>query len=53
MESNRMGDNSKNTYNQNFSGVCCTCKKVVPFDRDGIGINLRYEMIQCVVCEDW
>lgn len=42
-------DNEKNQYNQNFSGVYCTCKRPYPDPED----NIPDEMIQCVVCEDW
>lgn len=45
----KMEDNDKNSYNQNFSGVYCTCKRPYPDPED----NIDDEMIQCVVCEDW
>ena len=41
--------NSKNRYNQNFSGVYCTCHRPYPDPED----NVEDCMIQCVVCEDW
>ncbi|XP_031571472.1 putative E3 ubiquitin-protein ligase UBR7 [Actinia tenebrosa] len=41
--------NSKNSYNQNFKGVYCTCHKPYPDPED----EIEDEMIQCVVCEDW
>lgn len=44
-----MEDNDKNTYNQNFSGVYCTCQRPYPDPED----TIDDEMIQCVVCEDW
>ena len=43
-------ENSENVYNQNFTGVYCTCKRPYP-DPDcteDVG-----EMLQCCVCEDW
>ena len=42
-------DNSKNIYNQNFSGLYCTCHRPYPDPED----PLDDVMIQCVVCEDW
>ncbi len=36
-------------YNQNFSGVYCTCGRPYPDPEDPV----EDEMIQCVVCEDW
>lgn len=44
-----MEDNDKNTYNQNFSGVYCTCHRPYPDEQD----DIQDEMIQCVFCEDW
>ncbi|XP_058467044.1 putative E3 ubiquitin-protein ligase UBR7 [Malaya genurostris] len=41
--------NNENKYNQNFSGLYCTCKRPYPDPED----NVPDEMIQCVVCEDW
>lgn len=41
--------NDMNLYNQNFTGVYCTCHKPYPDPED----NIADEMIQCVVCEDW
>ncbi|XP_047737175.1 putative E3 ubiquitin-protein ligase UBR7 isoform X2 [Hyalella azteca] len=45
----KMTTNVKNSYNQNFDGVYCTCHRPYPDpeqpDED--------EMIQCCVCEDW
>jgi len=38
-----------NKYNQNFSGVYCTCNRPYPDPDDPVD-DL---MIQCVVCEDW
>ncbi|XP_063530415.1 putative E3 ubiquitin-protein ligase UBR7 isoform X2 [Cydia strobilella] len=40
--------NDENIYNQNFSGLYCTCHRPYP-DPDGV----EEEMIQCIVCEDW
>lgn len=44
-----MDDNDKNTYNQNFSGVYCTCHRPYPDPDD----STDDEMIQCILCEDW
>lgn len=42
--------NEKNTYNQNYTGLYCTCHRPYPDpDRDEEGET----MFQCVVCEDW
>lgn len=41
--------NAFNVYNQNFSGVYCTCHRPYPDPED----KVPDEMIQCVVCEDW
>ncbi|XP_055309588.1 putative E3 ubiquitin-protein ligase UBR7 [Sitodiplosis mosellana] len=49
LEANKMEDNDKNTYNQNFSGVYCTCHRPYPDEND----DVQDEMIQCVFCEDW
>lgn len=49
LEPNKMEDNDKNTYNQNFSGVYCTCHRPYPDEQD----DIQDEMIQCVFCEDW
>lgn len=46
---NKMDLNYENRYNQNFSGVYCTCQRPYP-DPDNADED---EMIQCVVCEDW
>ncbi|KAI8422861.1 hypothetical protein MSG28_006603 [Choristoneura fumiferana] len=40
--------NNENKYNQNFSGLYCTCHRPYP-DPDGV----EEEMIQCIICEDW
>lgn len=45
----KIEDNDANSYNQNFSGVYCTCHRPYPDPED----NIDDEMIQCVVCEDW
>lgn len=42
-------ENSENKYNQNFSGVYCTCSRPYPDPED----SRPDQMIQCVVCEDW
>ena len=39
-------DNTENSYNQNFSGLYCTCHRPYPDPVDDV-------MIQCVICEDW
>lgn len=41
--------NVLNSYNQNFSGVYCTCKRPYPDEED----TINDVMIQCVICEDW
>lgn len=42
-------DNDLNAYNQNFSGVYCTCQRPYPDPED----TIEDEMIQCIICEDW
>ncbi|XP_018329909.1 putative E3 ubiquitin-protein ligase UBR7 [Agrilus planipennis] len=42
-------ENVLNNYNQNFSGVYCTCSRPYPDPED----KVSDEMIQCVICEDW
>jgi len=39
----------QNKYNQNFSGVYCTCSRPYPDPED----TEPDQMIQCMVCEDW
>lgn len=41
--------NERNTYNHNYTGLYCTCKKPYPDPED---LNPD-EMVQCVICEDW
>ncbi|ESO12416.1 hypothetical protein HELRODRAFT_62887 [Helobdella robusta] len=41
--------NNDNKYNQNFSGLYCTCSRPYPDPEDSIDD----EMVQCVICEDW
>ncbi|KAF2882349.1 hypothetical protein ILUMI_23833 [Ignelater luminosus] len=41
--------NELNQYNQNFSGVYCTCSRPYPDPEDPI----EDDMIQCIICEDW
>ncbi|RVE50754.1 hypothetical protein evm_004664 [Chilo suppressalis] len=41
--------NEDNKYNQNFSGLYCTCHRPYPDPENPIDD----EMIQCIVCEDW
>jgi len=45
----KKGNNTKNKYNQNFSGLYCTCSRPYPDPDDPV----EDCMIQCVVCEDW
>ncbi|XP_050347291.1 putative E3 ubiquitin-protein ligase UBR7 [Nymphalis io] len=41
--------NEDNYYNQNFSGLYCTCQRPYP-DPESTVEDL---MIQCIICEDW
>ncbi|EEB12067.1 conserved hypothetical protein [Pediculus humanus corporis] len=41
--------NVNNSYNQNFTGIYCNCKRPYPDPDD----TIDDEMIQCVICEDW
>ncbi|GJQ78799.1 hypothetical protein Trydic_g2641 [Trypoxylus dichotomus] len=49
LSSNKDESNDLNLYNQNFSGVYCTCSRPYP-DPDDSVVD---EMIQCIICEDW
>lgn len=49
LDANKMEDNDKNAYNQNFSGVYCTCHRPYPDPED----STVDEMMQCILCEDW
>lgn len=49
LEPIKFGISEDNKYNQNFSGVYCTCKRPYPDPED----NVVDDMIQCVICEDW
>lgn len=42
--------NEDNNYNQNFSGLYCTCHRPYPDPDSTIEDD---EMIQCIICEDW
>lgn len=42
--------NEENDYNQNFSGLYCTCHRPYPDPESTIDDD---EMIQCIICEDW
>lgn len=41
--------NSANSYNQNFTGVYCTCARPYPDPDD----DIEDDMISCALCEDW
>ncbi|CAH1646398.1 unnamed protein product [Spodoptera littoralis] len=41
--------NEENIYNQNFSGLYCTCQRPYP-DPEA---TTEDDMIQCIICEDW
>lgn len=49
LEPNKTEENEKNTYNQNFKGLYCTCARPYPDPED----DVPDEMIQCIICEDW
>ncbi|KAI4462679.1 e3 ubiquitin-protein ligase ubr7 [Holotrichia oblita] len=49
LNSDKEESNEQNSYNQNFSGVYCTCSRPYP-DPDDPVVD---EMIQCIICEDW
>uniref|UniRef100_A0A182SRG4 Putative E3 ubiquitin-protein ligase UBR7 n=1 Tax=Anopheles maculatus TaxID=74869 RepID=A0A182SRG4_9DIPT len=49
LEPRKEEENSRNRYNQNFSGLYCVCHRPYPDPDD----DVDDEMIQCVVCEDW
>ncbi|XP_021198007.3 myb-like protein X [Helicoverpa armigera] len=41
--------NEGNVYNQNFSGLYCTCHRPYPDPES----TIEDDMIQCIICEDW
>ncbi|KAL0969066.1 hypothetical protein UPYG_G00222240 [Umbra pygmaea] len=41
--------NTKNHYNHNFHGCYCICDRPYPDTED----QVKEDMIQCVICEDW
>uniref|UniRef100_A0A2A4JQ13 UBR-type domain-containing protein n=1 Tax=Heliothis virescens TaxID=7102 RepID=A0A2A4JQ13_HELVI len=41
--------NEDNVYNQNFSGLYCTCHRPYPDPES----TVEDDMIQCIICEDW
>lgn len=49
LDENKLDQNDRNLYNQNFSGLYCVCHRPYPDPDDSIGD----EMSQCVICEDW
>lgn len=49
LDSNKIDDSDQNSYNHNFSGTYCGCKRPYPDPED----DIADEMIQCVICEDW
>lgn len=49
LDEQKLEANTANSYNQNFSGLYCTCHRPYPDPEDPVDD----EMIQCVVCEDW
>ena len=42
-------EENNNSYNQNFTGLYCTCSRPYPDPEDPV----EDVMVQCVVCEDW
>ncbi|XP_013179930.1 PREDICTED: putative E3 ubiquitin-protein ligase UBR7 [Papilio xuthus] len=46
---NKADLNEDNKYNQNYSGLYCTCHRPYP-DPESTSED---EMIQCIICEDW
>lgn len=49
LEPKKEEENSLNRYNQNFSGLYCSCHRPYPDPED----DVADEMIQCIMCEDW
>ncbi|XP_049282701.1 putative E3 ubiquitin-protein ligase UBR7 [Anopheles funestus] len=49
LEPRKEEENSRNRYNQNFSGLYCVCHRPYPDPEN----DEEDEMIQCIVCEDW
>ncbi|XP_059613825.1 putative E3 ubiquitin-protein ligase UBR7 [Phlebotomus argentipes] len=49
LEPEKGSENTENHYNQNFSGLYCSCHRPYPDPEDPI----EDEMIQCIICEDW
>ncbi|KPJ06829.1 Putative E3 ubiquitin-protein ligase UBR7 [Papilio machaon] len=46
---NKTDLNEENQYNQNYSGLYCTCHRPYPDPES----TTEDEMIQCIICEDW
>jgi len=46
---NKVSENDKNQYNQNYRGVYCSCHRPYPDEED----TVPDAMIQCAICEDW
>lgn len=49
LDEKKVDYNVSNSYNQNFSGLYCTCKRPYPDEED----TINDVMIQCIICEDW
>uniref|UniRef100_A0A182J055 Uncharacterized protein n=1 Tax=Anopheles atroparvus TaxID=41427 RepID=A0A182J055_ANOAO len=49
LEPRKEEENNLNKYNQNFSGLYCSCHRPYPDPDD----DVADEMIQCIMCEDW
>lgn len=49
LEPNKDSLNEHNSYNHNFSGLYCTCRRPYPDPEDMV----PDDMIQCIICEDW
>ncbi|TKR93565.1 hypothetical protein L596_007992 [Steinernema carpocapsae] len=47
----KIAENKRNTYNQNFFDKYCECHKPYPMEENDPDYHL--EMCQCFACEDW
>lgn len=54
LDQHKASRNVLNTYNHNFEGLYCSCKRTYPDEEFEKSLSeSEGEMIQCVVCEDW
>lgn len=50
---NKEPENAGNTYNHNYKGLYCFCKRPYPDPERAEDDEEEEDMTQCVACEDW